>query len=288
MRFRCLIAAGLIGVQFAGWSQEQQVEPNEQATTAPDKQPYFTFRDTSISVLPYGWNYEVDPSEQSTITFEHVHESAIGDLFVFLDMTDFHETDDDSATWYGEISPRFSLGKIARRDVSFTLLKHSLIDVRDVLIAAQYERGEDSDVAEAALIGVGFDLDVREDGALGPLGNFQFIQLNLYARSELTEGVEHGFEDMQVTMVAARPFTNGRARFLLDGYFDWVLGLGSEDWSYHLNPQLTLDIGNFRGKPDKLYAGIEVELWWNKYQIPDSAEFETDQAAWSLLVKYHF
>jgi nucleoside-specific outer membrane channel protein Tsx len=89
-------------------------------------------------------------------------------------------------------------------------------------------------------------------------------------------------------MVAARPFTNGRARFLLDGYFDWVLGLGSEDWSYHLNPQLTLDIGNFRGKPDKLYAGIEVELWWNKYQIPNSAEFETDQAAWSLLVKYHF
>jgi nucleoside-specific outer membrane channel protein Tsx len=66
-----------------------------------------------------------------------------------------------------------------------------------------------------------------------------------------------------------------------------VLGFGSEDWSYHLNTQLKLDIGNFRGKPGRFYAGVEVDLWWNKYQIPDSASFETDQAAWSVLVKYH-
>jgi nucleoside-specific outer membrane channel protein Tsx len=261
--------------------------PAESPPAAAPESSYFLWSDNSISILPYGWNYEVDPSHQSTITFEHVHESAIGDVFIFLDATAFHDST-VSDSWYGEISPRLSLGKVSGRDLSFTLFEHSLFDVKDVLLAAQYERGEDGDVAEAALLGVGFDLDVREAGLLGPLGKFQFIQLNFYARSELIEGVKHGFRDLQVTMVAARPFTMGRSRFLLDGYFDWVLGFGSEDWSYHLNPQFTLDIGNFRGMPEKFYAGIEVDLWWNKYQIPDSAAFDTNQAAWSLLVKYHF
>jgi nucleoside-specific outer membrane channel protein Tsx len=152
----------------------------------------------------------------------------------------------------------------------------------------QYERGEDPDVAEAVLMGVGFDLDVREAGLLGPLGKFNYLQLNLYARAEKTEGVKHGFRDMQVTVAGAYPFNIGSAKFLVDGYFDWVLGLGSEEWSYHLNPQLKLDVGNFWNNPNKLYAGVEVDLWWNKYQIPDSSNFETDQQAASFLVKYHF
>jgi nucleoside-specific outer membrane channel protein Tsx len=152
----------------------------------------------------------------------------------------------------------------------------------------QYERGEDPDVAEAFLLGVGFDLDVREAGILGGLGKFNYVQLNFYGRAEMTKGTDSGFQDMQVTMVASYPFQIGRAQFLLDGYFDWVVGFGSEDWSYHLNPQLTMDVGAFWNHPKKLYAGIEVDFWWQKYQIPDSSLFDTDQAAVSLLMKYHF
>lgn len=37
--------------------------------------------------------------------------------------------------------------------------------VKDVLVAAQYARGEDADVSEAAPVDVGFDLDVREAGS---------------------------------------------------------------------------------------------------------------------------
>jgi nucleoside-specific outer membrane channel protein Tsx len=262
----------------------------QQAATSPASPSYINWSDNSVTMLPYGWGFEVDPSEQSTLTFEHVHDSAIGDLFVFLDASHFHDSPagGDEDTWYGEISPRLSLGKTLDRDLSFALFNRSLFEVKDVLVAAQYERGEDADVAEAALIGVGFDLDIRETGLLGPLGKFKYIQLNLYGRAELAEGVEHGIRDMQVTMVAARPFTIGSAKFLVDGYFDWVLGIGSEDWSYHLNPQLKLDVGNYWGSPDKFFAGLEVDLWWNKYQIPDSQAFETDQYAVSLMAKYHF
>ena len=48
-----------------------------------------------------------------------------------------------------------------------------------------------------------------------------------------------------------------------------------------------MDLGDLWSKPGKLYAGLEFDLWWNKYQIPDSSAFDTNQAAVSLLVKYH-
>jgi nucleoside-specific outer membrane channel protein Tsx len=269
-------------------ARSQEATKDTTAAASANK-PFINWSDNSITLLPYGWGYEVDSDEQSTLTFEHAHDSAIGDLFVFVDATRYHDSPKgvEENTWYGEISPRLSLGKTLDKDLSFSLFQKSLFEVKDVLIAAQYERGEDSDAAEAALIGVGFDLDVREAGLLGALGKFKYVQLNLYARNELASNARDGFHDMQISMVASRPFTIGSMRFLVDGYFDWVLGLGSEDWSFHINPQLTLDVGNFWGTPDKLFAGVELDFWWNKYQIPDTAAFDTNQRAVSLMLKYH-
>jgi nucleoside-specific outer membrane channel protein Tsx len=263
----CVCSIGAANAQDAA-----QAAP--QAAPAEPK-PFFNWSDNSLTLLPYGWGFEVDPGEQSTVTYEHVHDSKIGDLFLFVDAIKFHGAPNgaDDSTWYGEISPRLSLGKTLGRDLSFSLFK-------DVLVAGTYERGEDADVAEAALVGVGFDLDVGESG-------FRYAQLNVFGRSEMTEGTKDGFRDVQVTVVAARPFAIGNAQFLADGYFDWVLGLGSETWSYHLNPQVSVDLGNVWGRPNKLFAGVELDFWWNKYQIPDSPDFDTDQAAVSLMVKYH-
>jgi len=279
-------------------SLAQETKPNTAEAAAPDKPAapsFFLWTNTSVTLLPYGWEFEVDPEEQTTISVEHAHESTIGDFFVFIDTTNFHDANGaDDLTWYGEVSPRLSLGKLLQTDLSYTFFKQSLFEFKDVLLAAQYERGEDPDVAEAVLLGLGFDLDVREagllgrSGVLGSLGQFNYLQVNLYARAELTEGVERGFDDMQVTMVGAYPLEIGRAKFLIDGYFDWVLGLGSEEWSYHLNPQLSLDVGDFWGAPKKFYVGVEVDLWWNKFQIPDSPAFDTDQTAVSLMLKYYF
>ena len=237
--------------------------------------PYFLWTDNSLTLLPYGWGFEVDPAEQSTLTFEHAHASRLGDLFLFVDFVRFHGTPSgaDDSTWYGEISPRLSLGKVFDAELAFGPIK-------DVLVAGTYERGEDADVAEAVLVCVGFDLDVGQTG-------FRYAQVNIYGRNELTEYARDGFRDVQVTMVAARPFAIGKARFLADGYFDWVLGLGSETWNYHLNPQVSLDVGNLWGTPDKLFAGVELDFWWNKYQIPNTAAFDTNQTAISLMVKYH-
>jgi nucleoside-specific outer membrane channel protein Tsx len=260
------------------------------APSAEKSKGFLLWMDNSLSMLPYGWNYKVDPSEQTTFTFEHVHESAIGDFFGFVDVTSFQGTNGsgDQTTWYGELSPRLSLSKLFDKELDFVILRRGLFEVKDVLLAAQYERGADADVAQAVLVGIGFNLDVRKAGLLGPLGEFKYIQLNFYARSELTETAKNGFRDMQITLVAAYPISIGKVKFLIDGYFDWVLGIGPEDWSYHLNPQIKLDVGNFFGKPDKMYAGVELDFWWNKYQIPSTDFFDTNQQAISLLFKYHF
>jgi len=281
----------MVGGLTPAFAQETAADAAAAPATPPAADSFFLWTDTSVSVLPWGTGFEVDPSEQSTITLEHAHESKVGDLFMFVDFTRMHGAPAglDKDTWYGEFGPRLSFGKLSGKDLSHTFFKRSLFEIKDVLLALQYERGEDPDVAEAALVGLGLNLDVREAGLLGGLGKFNYVQLNIYGRAELTEGTEHGFRDMQITMVASYPFTVGGSDWLLDGYYDWVLGLGSEQWSYHLNPQLTVDLGELAGyAPRKFYAGVEIDLWWNKYQIPNSSGFDTHQQAASLLFKYHF
>ena len=272
----------------AAMSHAQEATASTEEGAAADSDPgFFFWTDSSMSLLPYGSGYVVDPDEQSTLTFEHAHESRIGDLFLFVDFTKFHGQVADESTWYGEIGPRFSFGKLLEKDFSKVLFRRSLFEIKDILLATQYERGEDPDVAEAVLVGIGFDLDAREAGILGRLDEFNFVQLNFYGRAELTEGTDSGISDMQITLAASYPFSIGRSQFLLDGYFDWVVGFGDEDWNFHINPQLTMDLGALWDKPRKFYVGLEFDLWWNKYQIPNSSGFDTNQTAVSLMAKYH-
>jgi nucleoside-specific outer membrane channel protein Tsx len=272
-RIALLLGLSFAGAISAGTVHAQDAAPAAAADASADSK-FFYWSDNSFTSL-HGSGFKVDPDEQTTLTYEHVHGSKIGDLFIFVDAIKYHGTPGgaDDSTWYGEFSPRLSLGKTLGKDLSYSLVK-------DVLIAGTYERGEDADIAEAALVGVGFDLDAEKAG-------FSYLQLNVYGRSELTEIHRTGFHDVQITMVAARPFTIGKAKFLADGYFDWVVGLGSEDWNYHLNPQVSVDVGNIWGAPDKFFAGVEVDFWWNKYQIPNSSAFDTNQSAVSLMFKYH-
>jgi nucleoside-specific outer membrane channel protein Tsx len=289
-RFRAqALAIVLILTAWLGPVRAQEDAPADESVSpaAAEDPGFFFWTNSSLSLLPYGAGFVVDPDEQSTLTFEHAHESKIGDFFMFVDFTKFHGQAADDTNWYAEIGPRFSFGKLLDKDLSHTLFKRSLFEIKDILLATQYERGKDSDSAETVLLGIGFDLDVRALGILGALDRFNYVQLNLYGRADLTPNGENGFSDMQITMAASYPFSIGNSQFLLDGFFDWQLGLGDKDWSYHLNPQLTMDLGAVWKKPRKLFVGLEIDLWWNKYQIANSPSFDTNQTAISLLVKYH-
>jgi nucleoside-specific outer membrane channel protein Tsx len=254
----------------------------------PKEKPYFYWTSTRIDFLPYGWGFQVTPNEQTTFTLEHAHETTIGDFFMFFDGYSFHETEpnEDDNAWYGEATLRLSPAKIFKTDLSFFIFQ-------DVLVAASYELGEDSDAAQALLLGIGFDLkeSFRKDLAgviRGWVGFWKFIQLNIYARKELWENPPvKGFSAIQVSMSGGFEFNVDKSVFLFDGWFDWILGNGPEDPSFHIQPQFKVDVGNYWNWPNKFYAGTEVDLWWNKFQLHDIPGLTTDQYAASILLKYY-
>ena len=47
-------------------------------------------------------------------------------------------------------------------------------------------------------------LNAKESGPIGQLAQLKYFQLNVYGRSELTEGTRNGFHDVLVTVVAGR------------------------------------------------------------------------------------
>ena len=231
------------------------------------------WQDNSFTYL-YGTDFEVDPAIQQAVTLEHVSEWTVGDLFVFVDAIHYNGATDASgnhSTWYGEIAPRLSFGKLSGMDLSFG-------PITDVLLAGTYERGR-GDIKNY-LLGPGVDLAVP---------GFDYLQLNTYYRhSDTPEGVRGAW---QITPVWAITLPVGKSDMLIDGYLDWVVdndGDGKQA-NLHFNPQVKYDLSKALGwKAKQLYVGIEYSYWKNKYGIKDSAALDTNQNVTNLLVKVHF
>ena len=133
------------------------------------------WQNNSLTYL-YGKNFAVDSGEdgreadiQQTITFEHASGWTWGDMFLFVDNIWYNGVSgSDGHTYYGEFSPRLSLGKITGQEMSFGPIK-------DVLLAATYERGESTDGVpnQNYLLGPAVDLDVP---------GFDRLAINVYYR----------------------------------------------------------------------------------------------------------
>ncbi|WNW13845.1 outer membrane protein OmpK [Pseudomonas sp. DTU_2021_1001937_2_SI_NGA_ILE_001] len=230
------------------------------------------WQDNSLTYLN-GIDFKVDPPRQQTVTFEHASGWSFGDLFLFVDgihyNTEATNAAGDDRNFYGEISPRLSFGKISGKDLSFGPIK-------DVLLAATYEFGEDD--TESYLLGPAVDLNIP---------GFDYFQLNTYYRE--TDGKRHGSGVWQITPVWSYTIPVGNSDLVIDGFMDWVV---DNDKSYHanlhFNPQIKYDLAKGLGLGKKFYVGVEYDYWSDKYGIKDSQAFATDQSAISFLLKAHF
>jgi nucleoside-specific outer membrane channel protein Tsx len=236
------------------------------------------WQDNSLTYLN-GIDFKVDPPKQQTVTFEHASGWSFGDLFVFVDgikyNTEATNGAGDGHTFYGEISPRLSLGKISGADLSFG-------PVKDVLLAATYEFGEDD--VESYLLGPAVDLNIP---------GFDYFQLNTYLRT--TDGRRDGDNVWQITPVWSYTIPVGDSDLVIDGFMDWVV---DNDDSYHanlhFNPQIKYDLAKAMGWGKRFYVGVEYDYWSDKYGIDDNGFVGseilggTDQSAISLLAKAHF
>ena len=227
------------------------------------------WQNNSISYL-YGDNYKVADEKQQTLTFEHASGWSVGDLFFFVDGTQFPDAGGDDTTYYGEFSPRLSFGKL-------TGAKLSAGPVTDVLLAATYEFGEGD--TKAYLIGPGFDLAIP---------GFDYFQVNVYRRHR--ESGADGDGLWQITPVWSYTLPVSNSDLVIDGFVDWVVGNdGTYRNNLHFNPQIKYDLGKALNLSAKqLYVGVEYDYWKNKYGLEDTPAFETNQNTASLLVKLHF
>ena len=236
------------------------------------------WQDNSLTYLN-GIDFKIDPPKQQTVTFEHASGWSFGDLFIFVDgikyNTEATNGAGDGHTFYGEISPRLSLGKISGADLSFGPIK-------DVLLAATYEFGEDD--VDSYLLGPAVDLNIP---------GFDYFQLNTYLRT--TDGRRDGDNVWQITPVWSYTIPVGDSDLVIDGFMDWVV---DNDDSYHanlhFNPQIKYDLAKAMGWGKRFYVGVEYDYWSDKYGIDDNGFVGseilggTDQSAISLLAKAHF
>lgn len=236
------------------------------------------WQDNSLTYLN-GIDFKVDPPRQQTLTFEHASGWSFGDLFLFVDgikyNTEATNGAGDGHTFYGEISPRLSFGKLSGADLSFG-------PVKDVLLSATYEFGEDD--VDAYLLGPAVDLAIP---------GFDYFQLNTYLRRP--DGKRDGRHVWQITPVWSYTIPVGRSDLVIDGFVDWVV---DNDDSYHanlhINPQIKYDLAKAMGWGQKFYVGVEYDYWKHKYGIDNDSPLGddvlggTNQSAISLLVKAHF
>lgn len=180
----------------------------------------------------------------SVITLEHVNGWKYGDNFFFVDFTNPDSTDKDiGSSAYGEISPRLSLSKISGSDLSMGIIK-------DVLITTTMEIGEGF---HNYLYGLAVDLDFP---------GWPVFQVNYYVRNEAVTDTGN-----QITLVWLKPFSVGPLDFTFEGFLDYAYGLDPAEDNLLTAPRLLVDLGKLWGAPGTLQAGVEYQIWRNKYGI---------------------
>lgn len=212
-----------------------------------------TFSTTNIQYL-VGSQYELGDKTRSIITLEHADAWKYGDNFFFVDIENPNRTGTNNQTgFYGEISPRFSLGAMTGQPMTFGVVK-------DVLITTTLEAGNGF---HNNLYGIAVDLNI-----------LPVFQINYYIRNEIGAGTDLG---SQLTLVWLAPFEAGPVSMVFEGFFDYAWGNKPKEDNIVTGPRLLADIGKLWGAPGTLQAGIEYQMWRNKFGI-DGVDENVPQA----------
>jgi len=242
----------LMFIALAGWTQLARAGAAEWSST--NVQYLYGNAYESIYFNPNTQSLDSTPVSGSVITVEHVNGWKYGDNFLFVDFTNPDRSHSDIGTsLYGELSPRLSFGKMTGADLSMGIIK-------DFLITTTMEVG---DGFHNYLYGLAVDLD---------LPGVPVFQINYYVRNQANADL-----GSQVTLVWVKPFAVGSLDFVFEGFLDYAYGLDPVENNLITAPRLLLDLGKTWGVPGVLQAGVEYQIWRNKYGI-DGIDEDVAQA----------
>ncbi len=98
--------------------------------------------------------------------------------------------------------------------------------------------------------------------------------------NEVTFGTDLG---QQITLAWGMPFAIGKAKFSFEGFFDYAWDVGPSEDNIVTQPRLLLDVGSLFDSPGVFQAGIEYQIWKNKFGIDG-----VDESFPELMVKWIF
>lgn len=239
------------------------------------------FQQGNLKKIFQGGGSAADTNGTAIATAQHASGWKYGDNFFFFDAINYGKTDADAALGsqrdyetYGELYVNFSLGKITGEDLSVGF-------IRDFGLLAGFNYTSEIDTLYY-LPGVRLALDI-------PGFAFANLDVTAYIQDNSNKfGVVEN-DSYMVDFNWAYPFTLGNTKWSLEGHIEYIDSSSQsiagttvgkrESWVF-AQPQLRLDIGNFWGTPDKVFAGIEYQYWHNKLGDPNT----TDNTAQILLV----
>ncbi len=272
---------------------------------SPASAKYF-WQDWSLSYLnggdyrvPYESSFKGPAFSQtesrSVFTLEHSGETDFGDTFFFFD---YLMNSDGDSELYGEIAPRFSIGKALNKDLSNGIIQDYFLSYCMEIENTYYSNnaGNGSDLHfRNHLFGFGINFKIK------PL---QYFKIDYYLRANgsvdhLTSG-HPAYKNQQVTVVWGYPFNIGDEKFVYDGFVDYTTPETDTNGIKHhastnFTSQLKWNIGKHFKHKNPLYLGIEYVHWSNKFGIdsnsitlPNGKKWDTDERNVNLLLQYHF
>ncbi len=242
--------------------------------------------------------YERD-EYRTVFTFEHAGETDFGDTFIFIDYLWNNAGDREL---YGELNPRFSLGKTLNKDLANGI-------IQDYFLSYCYEFGnnyysKDSGIPQDLhyrnhLFGFGVDLKLK---------GFTYFKVDYFLRANGQADHPAGlaaYNNQQITLCWGYPFSIGAAEFLYDGNVDYttpetdsanVKHAASTNFTSQLKWNLGKALKLKNHQKNKLYLGVEYVYWTNKLAIENgsplfigsSRTWDSDERNLNLLLQYHF
>lgn len=216
--------------------------------------------DWSVTEVQYlhgdGYQMPKNPNDVSLsiITLSHADGWALGRNFFFMDTLISVQGEASQVNLYGEFYSYLSLSKMTGRSLSYGLFK-------DLNLAAGVNAGEnlDSDHSGTRAILYGVNVDFNLPG-------FKLFTVD-FLRHDVLEPISFG-SSWQITPCWHFPFMLFGTHWSLEGFADFI-GKKSSNYarSALAQPQLRLDVGDFFGMSNHLFAGIEYQYWHNKYGI---------------------